>query len=353
MEDNLEDYKINKVNYVFLATVLVYIAASFIDFSAFISNRIILIVISQIIFVLPAAVFLYIEKIPYKEVVRLKKIRSINIILLILLAFLLSPILTFISSISMLFASNSTSSTMINVMSNNDFAISLICIAIIPAIFEESVYRGLYYNTYKKVSIIKAILLSALLFSLLHGNINQFSYTFVMGIILALVVEATDSILSGMIIHFMINAMSVVQVYLLPKIITLFEILYVDAMDRGDNNIMELIEESIGGTNFNYNEILEKGYEAIEKMTLMDVILSYGSSALIGGVLAFLVFRKISKSENRWEHIKSLFLKNKDQDSVTEINENGNNTKLINWTLIAAIILITVFMILVEIAYKY
>ena len=50
--------------------------------------------------------------------------------------------------------------------------------------------------------------MSGLIFGLMHLNFNQFSYGFVLGVIFAAVVEASEVFMSSMAIHFLINFQS-------------------------------------------------------------------------------------------------------------------------------------------------
>ena len=84
----------------------------------------------------------------------------------------------------------------------------LILKALLPALVEETIFRGMVYNTYSKRRPIIGILLSALLFGLMHMNFNQLPYALYLGIIMALVMEACDSIIAPMIVHFTMNATS-------------------------------------------------------------------------------------------------------------------------------------------------
>ena len=59
--------------------------------------------------------------------------------------------------------------------------------------------------------MIKAAFFTALMFGLLHMNINQMSYAIVMGILFFSLNEVTGSILSSMLVHFIINGISVVS----------------------------------------------------------------------------------------------------------------------------------------------
>lgn len=88
-------------------------------------------------------------------------------------------------------------------------------IAILPAIFEELFIRKAVLNYSKKYGNIFAIIASALLFSLIHLNISQSIFAFIMGVILAIIAIRTDSIIPTSIIHFLNNGYA--------ALITIFE----------------------------------------------------------------------------------------------------------------------------------
>ena len=89
------------------------------------------------------------------------------------------------------------------------FMLEVLTVAILPAFCEEFLHRGLLLNGTKEIGIKKAILISSLMFGLLHFNINQFFYAFVVGLLLALVAIVSKSIYPAMIIHFTNNFISV------------------------------------------------------------------------------------------------------------------------------------------------
>ncbi len=88
-------------------------------------------------------------------------------------------------------------------------------IAILPAIFEELFIRKAILNYSKKFGNIFAIISSALIFSLIHLNISQSIFAFIMGIILAIIAIKTNSIIPTAIIHFLNNGYA--------ALITIFE----------------------------------------------------------------------------------------------------------------------------------
>ncbi len=90
---------------------------------------------------------------------------------------------------------------------------ALFLIALMPAIFEEFIFRGIILESTKKLGTAQACLLNGLLFSLFHCNPSQTCYTFLMGAAWALVAIRTNSILPTIIVHFLNNGYSVLMMY--------------------------------------------------------------------------------------------------------------------------------------------
>ena len=94
------------------------------------------------------------------------------------------------------------------------FILMLICIGIFPAILEEFAFRSVILGSLRKyMSDGAAIMVSAALFGLLHGNLVQIPFAFIVGIGLAYCTVYTGSVIPAMIIHGINNALSVVLTY--------------------------------------------------------------------------------------------------------------------------------------------
>ncbi len=87
-----------------------------------------------------------------------------------------------------------------------------VCIsyAIVPALIEEFVVRGVTMQPLRKYGDKFALLVSALFFSILHGNMLQIPYTFVGGLILGYLAIKTKSLWPPMILHFANNFYSAI-----------------------------------------------------------------------------------------------------------------------------------------------
>ncbi|MBQ1982559.1 MAG: CPBP family intramembrane metalloprotease [Clostridia bacterium] len=82
-------------------------------------------------------------------------------------------------------------------------------IGLAPAFAEEFLFRGVVYGNLRPFGRTQAIIVSALTFALMHQNIGQLFYTFVCGVVMALMYEWTGSIWCGILFHLFNNELSV------------------------------------------------------------------------------------------------------------------------------------------------
>ena len=89
----------------------------------------------------------------------------------------------------------------------------LLYIALLPAIVEELTFRGVITNGLKKQGIVTQIALSAVMFALMHQNLQQLIYQLFLGAIMAYIAVRCGSIIYTMILHFMNNAVILIVSY--------------------------------------------------------------------------------------------------------------------------------------------
>lgn len=96
---------------------------------------------------------------------------------------------------------------------NHIFSIVLnfVTVAILPALMEEFVFRGVILGLLRKYGDGFAIVVSAAIFGLVHANIIQSSFAFIVGLILGYIVVKTNSLLPTIIIHFINNFFSILM----------------------------------------------------------------------------------------------------------------------------------------------
>ena len=81
----------------------------------------------------------------------------------------------------------------------------ILAYAILPAVCEEIIFRGILCAEFERRGVACAIVVSSILFSMLHFNLPAMPVYLFAGIILALVLYATRSVFCTVIVHFLYN----------------------------------------------------------------------------------------------------------------------------------------------------
>ena len=82
----------------------------------------------------------------------------------------------------------------------------LIVVAVLPAVCEETLFRGIILDGIKDIGTVAACLLGGLLFSVFHQSPSQTVYQFICGCVFTLVALRADSLLPTVLMHFLNNA---------------------------------------------------------------------------------------------------------------------------------------------------
>ena len=309
---------ITKTNILFLALVLFYLLGSF-----FINlvppkylNTNFLLTLGQILIIIPALFYLLLTKFKPIKDIKIKRLKISNVLIIILLTYLCLPLLTFLNFISMFFVENKVVG-ILGVLDGNPLWLNLFFIAVLPGIFEEFVFRGLFYHSYRRRNILRASITSAFLFGLIHLNINQFLYAFAIGIIFSFVIEATGSIFSSVLMHFIFNANSVVIYYLSSKFLNV-----------SDLNLSGQVTDVIS--------VADK-YQLI----ITTVFLALG--AIIGTILAILVYYWLCHRNGRLDHVRNI-IKNPNRKKL-----NKDFGRILDIWLVSGMVLCIIYIIIYEI----
>lgn len=100
-----------------------------------------------------------------------------------------------------------------------DYLVSVIIIAFLPAVFEETLFRGGIQNLFSrwfKMPVL-AIVVTSIIFSAIHGSYLGFLSRFALGFILGWVYYRTGNLWLSIIGHFFNNAFAVTAIYLASK----------------------------------------------------------------------------------------------------------------------------------------
>lgn len=203
--------KSTKINILFLGMlfchlVVPYFLAPFFEGATYYTA----LLLAQLLLQFPVVIYLVITGTNPLKLISFKLFHPLAAVMVILMTYCVLPLTSLVNLISMLFVENALTDMSV-VIARNNFWLDLLFIAVIPALSEEFAFRGIFFHTLKKNGKWFAVVCSALFFGMMHLNFNQFSYTFVIGMVMALAVLATGSIWGSVLVHFTLNANSVIM----------------------------------------------------------------------------------------------------------------------------------------------
>ena len=84
-----------------------------------------------------------------------------------------------------------------------------ICFALLPALCEEILFRGVIMSEYQHSSIAAAVFINSLFFAMLHFEIEKLPFYFFAGLVLTMCAYAANSIVASMITHLLYNLFAI------------------------------------------------------------------------------------------------------------------------------------------------
>ena len=92
------------------------------------------------------------------------------------------------------------------------FFVRFLCLGLVVPYAEEVLYRGVFFGRMKEIgSPVKAIIVSALVFGIMHGNLVQLVYGFFVGLVLAYFADKNQSVLPAFIGHAAANTVAMIR----------------------------------------------------------------------------------------------------------------------------------------------
>lgn len=284
-----------KVNWLFLSIILVeftitglIIVLALVFRVSFSLNIIGNMVLSQMILLVPALIFALASlknesSQGLNSMLGFHKIKISSFFMIILFTILVMPMISAINAISMIFVDN-TVDAMAGDILKMPFPVMLFFTGMFGPFCEEFVFRGIIFRGYKNSgSVFWSIFWSALLFGLMHMNFNQAAYAIAIGIMFALLVEATGSLWSSVFAHMFFNSEQVCLMYI----------------------VNHLRPEA-------YNSSADS---ALTTDTLIAVIGPYLIIGVIGTALAVCVLVWLAKNEGRDNALRNTWLLRKNKSA--------------------------------------
>ena len=169
------------------------------------------VILQMMIFLLPGAIWCKLSGEKYTSGLRLRMVKA-NSLLLVLSAsalmasggLLMSILFGGLDSLSGNFSLYDTFISKDNGTVPNKIYL-VMAYAVLPAICEEFVYRGILCREYEKGGVLRAVLLSSVFFALLHFNLQNLPIYLFAGVILAMTMYAGRSLLCAILAHFLYN----------------------------------------------------------------------------------------------------------------------------------------------------
>lgn len=165
-------------------------------------------ILGDLVILAPVAVLLIIKKLNPLCFLGLARIGAGDIFKTCLAAYSLLPLIYLINFVTMFFAENHVND-LVSDLYNYPLPVQMILIALLPALVEELIFRGLFYGSYRRKNKLIAAMMSGLFFGVAHMNINQFAYAMVIGVAFCILYEAGGNFFIPVTAHFAINANTV------------------------------------------------------------------------------------------------------------------------------------------------
>uniref|UniRef100_UPI004055D042 CPBP family intramembrane glutamic endopeptidase n=1 Tax=Acetatifactor sp. TaxID=1872090 RepID=UPI004055D042 len=197
------------------------------------------------------AFFLMMKQIPSQSTGEAKKMKfsQMFVAFLILYAgiYLSNIIGNIITAIIGIFKQGTVTNVMMELTGSINPIVNFLIVVICAPIMEELLFRKTLMDRTAAYGEGVSVVLSGLLFSLFHGNLNQFVYTFFMGAFFGFIYIKTRNIVYPIILHMIANFMGSVVSSLLLKFSGLYEIDAAVATVSTEAELMNVVAEHAVG----------------------------------------------------------------------------------------------------------
>lgn len=174
-----------------------------------------------VLIALPVFLYIILKKGSLRRELRFNRLGALDGLLIILIFMSSYPVAIFINLIGNIFVGlfgKLIQSPIPTANNFNEYFVLVLIIAGSAGICEELLFRGLVMRGYQSLGKWPNIIFTAVLFAVLHINVQNLLGPLFLGILLGYVVYITDSIFAGMLGHFVNNALAVTLSYLLMQI---------------------------------------------------------------------------------------------------------------------------------------
>ncbi len=251
--------------------------------------------LGEIIMCSPVLIYLIWYRKQFVSMLRLNPVKIRVVLLAILVEICVTPLAGLCNLVTGLFTPNVVEASLGTNLSSTSYGLMILSMALIPAIVEELAMRGIVLSAFSSSGRkFTAIVFASVCFGLIHGNINQFAYAFIVGMTMALVDEAADSVYPSIAMHFFTNGFSITFMYIMQ---------YTAIAEEQARDIMAQLGESSPEAEIVLSQ------ELIDKLVDITMIITIVVVAglAVGGLFgASKLIAKIAAISGRTEYMRSI-----------------------------------------------
>lgn len=184
-------------------------------------------IIQLVLIFSPCIIFLYFWKYDIKEILRIRRFSIVTILIAILLGLsgmVVTMQMSALQNIIFPFPSaEKVLGPLLDILKAKngllDFIIKFSMIAFLPALCEETLFRGVLQSTLEKhlKNKLHAIVFTAVVFGLFHMSPYRFIPTMIIGLYLGYLAQRSKSIFPGMMVHAINNGLVYIAIYFMPE----------------------------------------------------------------------------------------------------------------------------------------
>lgn len=165
-------------------------------------------IIQFLVYLLPLAFYCRMRGLNLVSQIRARSVPAKKIPFLVIVAMILFTAIVLLRYIGLFFLDSAfvdTPGALYVPMDNSSTFLVLFCNVLLPALFEESLFRGLLLEEYRSFGPVWAISVSSVMYAMVHLSAENFLYYLLVGVALGLITVVSDSIIPALVLHIVLN----------------------------------------------------------------------------------------------------------------------------------------------------
>lgn len=196
-------------------------------------------------------IFLLFRMVPVQTGVEKKKMKLSHILITFLICYagtyLCNLVGTFITSIIGIIKQSEVENVMVNLTSQISPWVNFLIVVIAAPIMEELLFRKFIVDRTTRFGEGVSIVLSGLMFGLFHGNLNQFVYAFMIGVLFGFIYIKTRNIIYTIILHMIVNFLGGFVSSIMLEKSNYFELMELMGTETNPEALMAFMQENALG----------------------------------------------------------------------------------------------------------